>query len=59
MNIESMDAFKLPILLRRKLHMAWGNTTDRVTTEINPFLYARETKQLTLKDIDTYIILDG
>ena len=39
--------------------MAWGTTTDRVTVEINPFLYARETKHLTLKDLETYIILDG
>ena len=23
--------------------MAWGTTIDRVTTEINPFLYERET----------------
>ena len=35
-----------PVLLRRKHTMAWGTTTDRVTTEINPFLYARETKLL-------------
>ena len=26
-----------PILLRRKLPMAWGTTTDRVTAKINPF----------------------
>ena len=36
-----------PILLQRKIPMAWGTTTDKVTTEINPFLYARETKNLT------------
>ena len=46
-------------MLRRKLPMAWGTTTDRVTAEINPFLYARETKYLTLKDFDSYLILDG
>ena len=46
-------------LLQRKLHMAWGTTTDRVTAEINPFQYAREIKNLTLKDIETYLILDG
>ena len=39
--------------------MAWGTTTDRVTAEINPFPYARETKHLTLKDLETYLILDG
>ena len=39
--------------------MAWGTTTDRVTAEINPFLYARETKYIKLKDLDTYLILDG
>ena len=32
-----------PILLRREIPMAWGTTTDRLTLEINPFLYARET----------------
>ena len=42
-----------PILLQREIPMAWGTTIDRVTTEINPFQYARETKHLTLKDIDT------
>ena len=39
--------------------MAWGTTTDRVTAEINPFQYARETKHLILKDLDTYLIPDG
>ena len=38
--------------------MAWGTTTDRVIVEINPFLYARETKHLTLKDLDSYLIPD-
>ena len=47
------------ILLQRKLPMAWGTTTDRVTAEINPFPYAREIKDLTLKYIETYLILDG
>ena len=49
----------LPILLWRKLPMSWGTTIDKVTTEINPFLYARETKHLTLKDLDSYLIPDG
>ena len=48
-----------PIMLRRKIPMAWGTTTDRVTAEINPFPYAIETKYLTLKDLETYLILDG
>ena len=48
-----------PILLRRKLPMDWGTTIDRVTGEINPFPYARETKHLTLKDLETYLIPDG
>ena len=48
-----------PILLRREIPMAWGTTTDSLTPEINPFLYARETKYLTLKDLDSYLILDG
>ena len=34
--------------------MSWGTTIEKVTEEINLFLYARETKHLTLKDLDTY-----
>ena len=48
-----------PILLRREIPMAWGTTIDILTLEINPFLYARETKYLTLKDLDSYLIPDG
>ena len=48
-----------PILLWRENTVAWGTTTDRLTPEINPFLYARETKHLTLKDLDSYLIPDG
>ena len=47
------------VVLRREIPMAWGTTTDSLTPEINPFLYARETKQLTLKDLDSYLIPDG
>ena len=47
------------LLLRRKLPMDWGTTTDKVATKINPFQYARETKYLTLKGLDTYLIPDG
>ena len=50
---------KSPILLQIKISMAWGTTKDRVTTEINPFPYAREAKHLTLKDLETYLIPDG
>ena len=39
--------------------MAWGTTTDRVTAEIKHFPYARETKYLTLKDLESYLILNG
>ena len=46
-------------LLRREIPMAWGTTTNRLTPKINPFLYARETKHLTLNDIYAYFILDG
>ena len=45
-----------PILLRREIPMAWGTTTDSLTPKINPFLYARETKKLTLKDLNLYLI---
>ena len=40
-------------LLQREIPMAWGTTTDSLTPETNPFLYARETKYLTLKDLDS------
>ena len=39
--------------------MAWGTTTESLTPEINPFLYVREIEQLTLKDIDSYLIPNG
>ena len=47
------------LLLQREIPMAWGTTIDSLTPEINPFLYTREIKQLTLKDIDLYLIPDG
>ena len=47
------------VLLQRKLPMAWGTTTNRVTEKINPLLYERETKHLTLKDLDSYVIPYG
>ena len=47
------------ILLCREIPMAWGTTMDNLTPEINHFLYSRETKYLTLKDLDSYLILDG
>ena len=44
------------ILLRRKTSYGLGcTTTDRQTVEINPFPYARETKHLTLKDLETLL----
>ena len=46
-------------MLQIKLPMACGTTIDRVTAEINPFQYARETKYLTPKDLDTYLIPNG
>ena len=46
-------------LLRREIPMAWGTTIEILTLEINPFLYARETTQLTLKDLNSYLIPDG
>ena len=36
-------------MLQREIPMAWGTTIDILTPEINPFLYARETKYLKLK----------
>ena len=50
---------EFPILLRRKIPMAWGTTTDSLTPEINPFQYAIEIKYLTLKDQTSYLIPDG
>ena len=45
-----------PILLWREIPMDYDITIDSLTLEINPFLYARETKYLTLKDLDSYLI---
>ena len=49
-----------PILLRRKLPMAWGvpQQTKKPQNSI-PSQYAREIKHLTLKYLETYLILDG
>ena len=47
-----------PILLRREIPMAWGTTTDSLTSKINPFQYAIEIKYLTLKDHTSYLIPD-
>ena len=47
------------VLLRREIPMAWGTTTDSLTPEINPFQYAIEIKNLTLKDQTSYLIRDG
>ena len=43
-----------------KLPMAWGvpQQTSRHNKSI-PFQYAIETKHLTIKDIESYLILDG
>ena len=49
---------RVPVVLQREIPMAWGTTTDNLTPEINPSLYARETKHLTLKDLDSYLIPD-
>ena len=49
----------LLLLLQREILMAWGTTTDKLNPEINPSLYARETKHITLKDLVSYLILDG
>ena len=46
-------------MLWREIPMAWGTTIDSLTLEINPFLYAKETKYLTLMDLDSYLSLDG
>ena len=48
-----------PSMLQREIPMACGTTTRRLTPEINPSLYARQTKHLTLKNLDSYLIPDG
>ena len=48
-----------PILLRREIPIAWGTTTDSLTTEINPLQYGIKIKYLTLKDQTSYLISDG
>ena len=49
-----------PILLRRKIPMAWGvpQQIEKPQKSI-PSQYAREIKHLTLKDLKTYLIQDG
>ena len=46
-------------LLRREIPMAWGTTIDNLTSEINPFQYAIESKCVTLKDQTSYLLPDG
>ena len=53
---QGTSPVKSPILLWREIPIAWGTTIDSLTPEINTFLYARETKELTLKDLDLYLI---
>ena len=53
MAIDHEGTWRMWDLLRIKIPMDWGTTIDRVTTEINPFPYERETKHLTLKDLKT------
>ena len=46
-------------MLQREIPMAWGTTTNKLTPEINPSLYAIEAKHLTLKDLGSYLIPNG
>ena len=56
---QGTSPVELPILLRREIPMDWSTTTDILNLEINPSLYARETKHITLKDLGSYLISDG
>ena len=56
---QGTSPVELPILLRREIPMALDTTTDSLTLETNPFLYARETKYLILKDLNSYLIPDS
>ena len=49
-----------PILLRRKLPMAWSvpQQTEK-PQKLIPSQYEKEIKHLTLKDLETYLILDS
>ena len=46
------------LIVTEKTSYGLGTTTERVTVEIKPFPYARETKHITLKDLETYLIPD-
>ena len=47
-------------LLRRETSYGLGHiTTGSLTPEINLSQYARETKHLTLRDIESYLVPDG
>ena len=51
---------QLGICYEDKLPIAWGVPQQTaLTLEINIFQYARETKHLTLRDIESYLVLDG
>ena len=56
---QGMPPAESLILLQREIPMAWGTTTYSLTPEINHFLYARETKQLTLKGLNSYLVPDA
>ena len=54
-NIPSGDANSVT----EKIPMAWGTTIDSLTPEINISQYAIETRYLTLRDIEPYLVLDS
>ena len=45
-----------PILLQRKIPVAWGTTTDKVTAEINPFPYAKTIEERHKVPVDNRIL---
>ena len=48
-----------PPCYREKISMAWGVPQQTTRTEKSiPSQYARETRHLTLKDLEPYLILD-
>ena len=55
----NINKFGMHSLLWRETPMAWGTTKDSLTPEINHFLYARENEYMTLKDLVSYLFLDG
>ena len=58
-NEEADKLDKVVFVMERNFLWLGGTTTNSLTTKINISQYARETKHLTLRDIESYLVSDG